>query len=64
MKIVVLVVLALALLAVAAVALAIRSRNMQIWLGSYLRRRPPPRPPSKIPTPGPLRNSGGFDAAC
>ena len=42
------VVIVLAGLALAALALAwaIRARNMQIWLGSYLRRRPPARPAS------------------
>ena len=43
MIIMVLAIVVLALFA-AAVALAIRARNMHIWLGSYLRRRPPPRP--------------------
>ena len=33
-------------LAALALAWAIRARNMQIWLGSYLRRRPPARPAS------------------
>ncbi|NUO71170.1 MAG: hypothetical protein HOQ10_00435, partial [Frateuria sp.] len=36
------------LLVIAALALAIRSRNMQIWLGGYLRRRPPV-PPAEGP---------------
>src|SRR6185437_8954576 len=36
----------LVLLAAAVVVLAIRARHMQIWLGSYLRRRLPPRPAS------------------
>jgi len=34
--------LLLALLGVAAIAVAIRARNMQYWLGGYLRRRRPP----------------------
>ncbi len=36
-----LVALALLLIVAIAVTLAIRARNMQIWLGSYFRRRPP-----------------------
>jgi hypothetical protein len=35
--------LALIVLFAAAVIFAIRARNMQIWLGHYLRRRPPPK---------------------
>ncbi|WP_426703017.1 hypothetical protein ACPPVV_08510 [Rhodanobacter sp. Col0626] len=36
------VVLIVLVLAAGALVYAIRARNMQIWLGSYLRRRPPP----------------------
>lgn len=41
---VLIVILVLLLAAAGALLLAVRARNMHIWLGSYLRRRLPPRP--------------------